>query len=139
MARRSSQYPTELELEILKILWREGARPVRDIRVALAAGFRELAYTSVMTMMNIMVNKGYLERKREGKSFVYRPRISEEKTSREMMGDLVERVFDGSAKAAMVNLLEMGSIDKQEIQDLRRMIDRYAKSDGVKGEKGASS
>ena len=123
MPRKASKHPTELELQILKLVWREGEVTVRHLRELLAADSRDLAYTSVMTMTGIMTDKGYLRRRREGKGYIYRPAISEEDISRDMMGDLVKRVFDGSARAAMVNLLEMGQIDEEEIEDLRRLLD----------------
>jgi len=123
MPRKASKHPTELELQILKLVWREGEVTVRHLRELLAADSRDLAYTSVMTMTGIMTDKGYLRRRREGKGYIYRPAISEEDISRDMMGDLVKRVFDGSARAAMVNLLEMGQIDEEELEDLRRLLD----------------
>ena len=131
MPRKASKHPTELELQILKLVWREGEVTVRHLRELLAADSRDLAYTSVMTMTGIMTDKGYLRRRREGKGYIYRPAISEEDISRDMMGDLVKRVFDGSARAAMVNLLEMGQIDEEEIEDLRRLLDeRESRNEG---------
>jgi predicted transcriptional regulator len=126
MARPPSQYPTGLELEILKILWRDGESPVRHVRDALAS-FRDLAYTSVMTTMSIMKKKGYLKRRRAGKSFYYSPLVTEEETSRGMLSDLVERVFDGSARALMVNLLEAEGIAGGEIEELRALINEKAR------------
>ncbi len=128
MARPASRYPTELELEILKIIWREGPRPVRRVREALEP-FRKLAYTSVMTIMNIMVNKGYLSRKKRGMSYIYRPRVTERVTTRRMLGDLVKRVFDGSAAAVMVNLLQTADLDDAEIEKLHELLRRK----GVRG------
>ena len=136
MARPPSQYPTGLELEILKILWRDGESPVRHVRDALAP-LRDPAYTSVMTTMNIMRRKGYLKRRRNGKSFLYSPLVSEQATSRGMLSDLVERVFDGSARALMVNLLEAEGIGGGEIEELRALINEKAR-DAAKGRaKGA--
>jgi len=126
MARPSSKYPTELELEILKVLWRDGPSSVRDVRDALA-DFRDLAYTSVMTIMTIMTRKGYLRRSRNGKSYTYRASVGEDRVTRGMLGDLVDRVFDGSAAAAMVNLLETGDIDDAELEKLRKLIDEKAR------------
>jgi predicted transcriptional regulator len=131
MARPPSQYPTGLELEILKILWRDGESPVRHVRDALAP-LRDLAYTSVMTTMSIMKRKGYLKRRRDGKSFYYSPLVTEEETSRGMLSDLVERVFDGSARALMVNLLEAEGIAGGEIEELRALINEKAR-DAAKG------
>ena len=121
MARITSKYPTELELEILKILWREGQATVRQVRKRLST-FRKLAYTSVMTMMTIMTEKGYLKRSKEGNYYVYKPRITERETTRGILGDIVDRLFDGSAAAAMVNLLETGDIDETELEQLREII-----------------
>lgn len=125
MTRPSSRYPTELELEILKILWRDGPSSVRHVRDRLAE-FRDLAYTSVMTIMTIMTKKGYLKRTRKGRSYTYAPLLTEAETARGMLGDLVDRVFDGSAVAAMVNLLETGDVDDEELAELRELIERKA-------------
>ena len=121
MARPSSRHPTELELEILKVLWRDGAAPVRHVRDALS-GFRDLAYTSVTTIMNIMVKKGYLKRTKQAGRYVYTARVTERSTSRKMLSDLVNRVFDGSAVAVMLNLLETADIDDDELEQLREII-----------------
>ena len=121
MARNTSKYPTELELEILKILWRDGQATVRQVRKKLVS-FRKLAYTSVMTMMSIMTEKGYLKRAKEGNYYVYKPKISEQETTHGILSDIVERLFDGSAAAAMVNLLETRDIDEDEMKQLRELI-----------------
>lgn len=123
MAKRSSRRPTELELEILKILWQGGPLTVRKVRDALAP-VRELAYTSVMTVMNIMVDKGYLARRKDSPRYVYRPRVSEKATTGRMLRDLVNRAFDGSASAVMVNLLRTADLDRAEIERLRELLDR---------------
>jgi len=126
MARRPSRHPTELELEILKISWRQGPATVRQVRDQLNK-LRPLAYTSVMTVMNIMVKKGYLQRSKQGVSYVYRSRISRQTSTRRMLSDLVDRVFDGSASAVMLNLLETADIDQSDLQELHELINRRAK------------
>ncbi len=123
MARPSSKSPPDLELEILKVLWRDGPLPVRDVQEALTPQ-RKLAYTSVMTMMTIMTEKGYLRREKKGRSFVYRPTVTEKATSRRMLRDLVERVFSGSPMAVVLNLLETADLGDEELEELRRMIGR---------------
>ena len=123
MARPASKHPTELELEILKILWRNGSSPVRVVRDALT-GFRDLAYTSVMTIMKIMVDKGYLRRRRQGGRYIYRPYISEKATTRKMLSDLTNRAFDGSAAAVMLNLLETSDIADDELRELRKLVNQ---------------
>jgi predicted transcriptional regulator len=122
MTRPASRYPTELELEILKVLWAEGPLTVRAVRDALA-GTRDLAYTSVMTMMNIMTDKGYLKRRKQGQGYVYQPKINRQSTAGRMLDDVVERVFDGSAAAAMLQLLESRTIDEGELAALRRLLE----------------
>lgn len=126
MARPVSRYPTELELEILKILWREGEGTVREVQEALIP-FRKLAYTSVMTIMDILFKKGYLRRKKVGKGFNYTPRVTEEKTTRGMLSDLVDRAFEGSARSVMLNLLESREMDSKELSELRSLLDRKIK------------
>src|SRR5262245_5416254 len=105
MARPASKHPTDLELAILKILWRDGPRSVRQVRDALAQ-FRELAYTSVMTILGIMTRKGYVRRTKSGTSYVYRPVLTEHVAGRSMLRDIVDRVFDGSAVTVMHHLIE---------------------------------
>ena len=81
MARSTSKHPTELELEILKVLWRDGPLTGRQVRDRLAE-VRDLAYTTVMTVMGIMEDKGYLKRKKFGKTFIYSPRVTEAATKK---------------------------------------------------------
>jgi len=126
MARPSSPHPTELELEILKILWRDGPATVHHVREALAPS-RKLAYTSVITIMNIMTDKGYLSRTKEGKGYRYKAWITAKATKRRMLADLVHRAFDGSAAALMLNLIETGRLDGEELANLRAMIDQKEK------------
>ncbi len=126
MARPKSKYPTELELEILKILWRANPLTGRQVRDALAE-FRELAYTSVMTIMGIMVDKGYVRRKKQGGSYVYSTRIKQETTTRRMLLDLVERAYDGSVSSAVLNLLEAADIQSEELEQLRELIRQKTK------------
>jgi BlaI family transcriptional regulator, penicillinase repressor len=126
MARPAARHPTELELQILKIIWRCGPVSIHRVRDELAPT-RPLAYTSVQTMMNIMVTKGYLRRDKDSGSYVYRARVSEQSTRRRMLHDLVDRVFDGSAGAAALHLLESSDIVPEEVAQLRRLLARKAK------------
>jgi predicted transcriptional regulator len=129
MARPTSRHPTELELEILKILWDRGALPTSGIREALAEGdsARDLAHTSVITILNIMVKKRYLRRTKPGAAYLFHPRVKRPEVAGGMLEDLLNRVFDGSATALMLNLLERTDLDDEEIKDLRRMIRRKAR------------
>ena len=123
MARPPSQHPTELELEILKVIWRDGPSNVRHVRDELAA-WRDLAYTSVMTIMNIMTHKGYLRRAKEGNSFTYHPRITERTTTRKMLMDVVDRAYNGSVSLAIDSLLDGQTLDVEERQLIRDVMRR---------------
>jgi BlaI family penicillinase repressor len=127
MARPKSEHPTELELQILKVLWDRSPRAVREVREALAAAGRELAHTSVITTLNIMVRKKYLRRHREGKAYWYEPRIGRAEASHGMLSDMVNRVFNGSAEALVLNLFDSVDFDAEELKGLRRLIDRKTK------------
>ncbi len=123
MARPRSKHPTELELAILKVIWEQGPQPVKEVRQGLRPA-RKLAYTTVMTMMNIMVDKGYLSREKKGARYVYQPEVSMKTTMRGILRDMVNRVFDGSAAAVMVNLLESADLDEAETRKLRQLLKR---------------
>ena len=130
MPRPPSEHPTELEHQILKILWDESPLPVRDIRQRLAERGRDLAHTSVITTLNIMVRKKSLKRTRHKNAFLFEPRVSREAVSRRMLGDLVDRVFDGSAAAVVLSLFERYEIDPDELKELRSIIRRKTSSVG---------
>ena len=123
MARSTPRHPTVLELEILKVLWRDGELTGRQVRDRLAE-VRDLAYTSVMTVMGIMEEKGYLKRKKLGKTFIYSPRVTEAATKKRMLRDVVDRVYEGSTMSVVVNLLESADIDPDELKQLRALIKR---------------
>lgn len=128
MARSASEYPTELELAILKVLWRRSPQTVEEVREILAAEGRELTHSSVITIMNIMVRKEYLERTKNGRAFEFRPLVPEEEVGRGMLTDLVERVFDGSASTLMLRLLETSDIDADELAEIRKLIQKAQKN-----------
>ena len=126
MARPASRFPTELELQILKILWRNGPASVREIRESLAQDERrELAHTTVVTVLHTMTDKGLLRREQNGKAYTFSARVSEDAVSKGMLDDLLNRVFDGSAEALLLNLLDSEHIDDDEHRALRRLINRH--------------
>jgi BlaI family transcriptional regulator, penicillinase repressor len=127
MARPAAEQPTELELQILKILWGKSPQLVRDIRDELAKLGRDIAHTSVITTLNTMVKKRIVMRKREGNAFLFSPRITREQVSRSVLGDIVNRVFDGSAKAVLLGVFEQNDIDRGELKELRKLIDQRIK------------
>ncbi len=130
MSRPVSPQPTELELMILKVLWRRSPQAVSEVREALAAEDRPLAHTSVITTLNTMVRKKYLTRVKEGKAFLFSPKVAEADISRRMLRDVVNRVFDGSAKAVLLSLFDSQSVDPDELKELRRLINQKMKDQG---------
>ena len=127
MPRPPSAHPTELELEMLKVIWRDGPSPGRRVREALARGGRDLAYTSVLTVMNIMTRKGYLRRTKRKEGFVYSARVGQGRTLSRMLRDLVDRAFAGSPGAAMLKLLETADLDADELRQIRELIERKSR------------
>jgi BlaI family penicillinase repressor len=128
MARPGSEYPTELELEILKVLWDESPLLVREVRARLdeRAG-RTLTHSSVITMLNLMVRKGYVRRRKQGKAFLFAPKVEKRSVAAGIMRDLLSRVFDGSPSAMVLNLIETAELDAGELAVLRRLINRKVK------------
>jgi BlaI family transcriptional regulator, penicillinase repressor len=126
MSRSPSKHPTELELEILKVLWRIGAATVRQVRDELAS-VRDLAYTSVMTMLTIMADKGYVTRTKDGRSFIYEATYHETKATKSMLQDVVDRLFGGSTTAVMQHLLETSDLDDDELKQIRSLINRKSR------------
>jgi predicted transcriptional regulator len=125
MARPSSRHPTELELEILKVLWSQGPCSVKQIQEALAT--RELAYTTVMTMLTIMTNKKYVRRTKAGVGIMYEAAIKQDAASGNMLQDIVDRVYDGSVPAVVQQLLESSDLDARELEAIRQLISRKQK------------
>ena len=127
MARPASKYPTELELRILKLLWRRSPLLARDVQKLLAEDGRDLAKTSVITTLNTMVDKKYVRRRKQGNSFLFSPQITEEEVFARVLGDVVDRVFDGSTAAVLLKLFDVKNVDGEELKELRRIINRKLK------------
>jgi BlaI family penicillinase repressor len=118
--------PTELELQILKILWEDSPQTARAIRDLLAEHGRDLAHTSVITTLQKMVKKGQLEQLApiQGKAFRFAAQVRQDDVSRNMLGDLVNRVFDGSAEAVLLSLCDVSELDEQAIKRLRQTFNQ---------------
>ncbi len=127
MARPASEHPTGLELQILKILWDRAPLMVRDVRRALAEMGRDIAHTSVITTLNTMVDKRFLKRKKQGKAFLFSPRVERDEVCEQMLGDMVNRVFDGSVKAVVLGLFDCAELNAADLKELRRLISQKAK------------
>lgn len=124
--RTGSDYPTELELQILKVLWEQSPLTVREVRERLSSTGRELAHTTVITMLGTMIDKAQIKKLEptQGKAFRFSPRITRDEVSRGMLGDLVHRVFDGSAEAVMLSLFDVKDLNEDEITGLRKLLSK---------------
>ena len=116
---KPKQTLTPLELEIMQVLWDSGASTVADVVPRLRA---ELAYTTVQTMLNVLLRKGKVERTQEGRAFRYRPVVSRERASGSAVEDLVKRVFGGSAEAMVMSMLQTRQISATQLQKLAKKI-----------------
>lgn len=113
---------TPQELAIMKVIWDLGDATVRDVYETLRAQ-RQIAYTTVMTMMKILETKGYLKRTQVDRAFVYRPSRPRQQVVGAMVRDFVERVFDGAAGGLLLHLAKDGRLTKEERQRIRRVIE----------------
>ena len=131
MARPRHEHPTPGELEILQVLWDRGACTVREVMNVLNAD-RPRAYTSVMSLMDIMFRKRLLRREPKGRAFVYKARATRKKTLSGMVGDLLGRAFDGSASAMVAHLLDQADLGEDELAEIRKTIAAHQRQRGDK-------
>jgi predicted transcriptional regulator len=124
MATLSHPKPTASELEILHILWERGPSTVREVHEALGA-HKPVGYTSVLKLMQIMTAKGTVRRDEQQRAHVYEAVQPAEKTKRQLAADVLQRVFDGSASELMMHALAGRKTSKEEVEELRRLLDEY--------------
>ena len=117
------------ELALMKVVWRLGPATVRDVYEALREE-RRVAYTTVMTVMNILESKGYLRKEPEGRAFRYHATQPERRVMTALVRDFVDRVFDGAATPLLAHLVTDTKLSKPERDALRRLIDEV--NDGRK-------
>jgi len=118
---------TDQELEIMKIVWQRGAATVRDVYEELLKN-RKIAYTTVMTMMGILEQKGRLSKTQRERAYVYTPTEPQGEVVGSMVHDFLKRVFDGSAKPLLVHLLESKDISQKELDEITRLAKKRRKS-----------
>jgi predicted transcriptional regulator len=124
MARPASKSPTDAELAILRVLWERGPSTVRDVYEALKRS-RDAGYTSVLKVMQIMHDKGLVARDEAKRSHVYRAAVPREHTQRQIVGDLLERVFGGSARALVLQALSAKRASPKELAEIRKLLDEF--------------
>ncbi len=111
----------DLQLAIMKVLWARGEATVADVHQALAED-RDLAYTTIATMLRKMEGRKLVEHRLEGRTFIYRPLVAEAAVSRGMADDLLDRLFAGSLTEMMSHLLSTHEVSREELSKLERLI-----------------
>ncbi len=112
---------TEQELEIMKVIWQLERATVRDVYEALRQR-RKIAYTTVMTMMNILEEKGHLKKRAGERAFVYEPAKPRAQVLRAMVRDFVDRVYNGSAQPLLVELVKDRRLSEKDLKEIARLI-----------------
>ena len=120
---RQHPRPTDAELAILRVLWERGASTVRQVHEALA--IRETGYTTTLKLMQIMADKGLVTRNETARTHVYSAMAGQEQTQRQLVQDLVDRAFGGSAAQLVLRALSADGTSDAELKEIRRLIDDY--------------
>lgn len=125
MARRRSRTLTEVELEFMDVVWDGGEVTTQDVQEALRRRGRPLSGGSVRKILSILDTKGYLDRRQEGRGFVYWATVCREKAQRGMVKDLVDRAFGGSAPLMVAALVNSKNVSRKELGEIKRLIARH--------------
>jgi BlaI family transcriptional regulator, penicillinase repressor len=112
---------TPQELTIMEVVWADGSATVRQVYEALRTR-RRVAYTTVLTMMNVLERKGHLRKRAEGRSFVYQPTKPRARVMRAMVRDFLDRVFGGSAEPLLTHLVEDRRLTPAQLEALARRL-----------------
>lgn len=122
MPRPSSSQPTEVELQILKVLWERGRSTVREVHLVLAET-RDTGYSTTLKMMQVMLEKGLLRRDDSVRPQLYRAAKSQANTQVQMLDDLTKRAFHGSATRLVMSMVSSGRLTADELAEIQRLID----------------
>jgi BlaI family penicillinase repressor len=124
-SRAETPLPTQAELAILNILWASGPSTVREVHEGLRS--KQTGYTTVLKQMQIMAEKGLLTRSERFRSHVYEACIPKERTQRQLVGNLLQRAFGGSAKNLVLGALSSQKVSAEELAEIREMLDEFEK------------
>jgi predicted transcriptional regulator len=119
---KTTEQLTPLELEIMKVLWETGPASVQAVQEKLPPD-RQLAYNTVQTMLNVLHRKGKVRRNTQGRAFVYEPAVSRVQAASQAVGDLVQRMFDGSPESLVLSLVEARQLTPETLARLSAMLD----------------
>ncbi len=117
--------PTRAELAILRVLWKQGRRTVRQVHEALQeTQDKDTVYTTVLKLLQNMTEKGLVHRDERERTHVYEAAINEQKTQRELLRDLMDRAFGGSAASLVIQALSIKKASPEELEEIRKLLDK---------------
>lgn len=123
MAKQKTRQPTDAELEILTVLWERGPSTVREVHEVIGRS-KPTGYTTVLKLLQIMTEKGLVQRNEEQRAHVYEPCLAKEQTQRQLLGNLLERAFDGSAAKLVMQVLSTEKASPDELAHIRQILDK---------------
>ena len=127
--------PSQRELEALKVLWDRGESTVRDIADQMNRHGQPLAYTTVLSLLQVMEQKGFVAHRRDGRAYLYRALLERARTFRGLAGDFLQRVFDGAVDEYLVHAIEGKKLSTEQLDELEAMI-AAARKQNQSGKKG---
>ena len=122
VARRKTRTLTDLELEIMRLVWAEEEVSVEGIEASLRKAGRPLSQQSIRTMLAILREKGYVKRRPVGRGHAYREAVRAEQAESTILRDLIDRLYDGSASSLVATLVNQGMVSKEDLAEARRLI-----------------
>ncbi|HUJ22526.1 MAG TPA: BlaI/MecI/CopY family transcriptional regulator [Bryobacteraceae bacterium] len=122
MTKPKQPRPTDAELEILRVLWQRGPSTVREV-YEIVSKTKPTGYTTVLKFMQIMADKGLVQRDEQQRAHVYKARVPQEQTQRQLVGDLLRRVFDDSAAQLVMHALAAKKASPEELVQIRQLLD----------------
>lgn len=122
MVKRKDYRPTDRELTILRILWDNGPSTVREVNEVMNED-QDTGYTTTLKLMQIMTDKGLLRRDDSQFKHIYKPALTEEKAQKQLVGDLLEKAFSGSAEKLVMRALSAKKVPAKELAKIRKMLD----------------
>lgn len=123
MPRPAADQPTEVELQILRVLWDRGPSPVREIHARLECE-KGTNYSTTVKMLGVMLQKGLVKRDERARPHVYQATLGREKTGGRMLARLIEKVYEGSAASLVLQALASSKASKKDLAEIRRMLDQ---------------
>ncbi|MBM3236888.1 BlaI/MecI/CopY family transcriptional regulator [Candidatus Poribacteria bacterium] len=126
MSIRKQQTLTDLEADVMQVVWQRGQATVRDVYEKLRST-RNLAYTTIMTVMSTLAKKGVVEYSQQGRAYVYRPKISKNEAAQRSVAKVLQKFFDGSPRALVAHLIDANAISPDELSSLQQLLNSKQK------------